>query len=142
MADLQQQESIAAGWNVSLGSLVNIATITPAGDEQFAPPKSLPLYDDGLVKIDGDGNIKLLGYASTSWMFTRLTYAQYWYLKNTYCSGGLSGPVTILTSVAGNVTTTWTRLNAIMILKKPKEQRSEYRYQDVEVLFTRLRTAS
>lgn len=136
-----QQESIATGWNASLGSLVNIASIKPTGDEYFGPPKSIPLFDDGIPKIDGDGGTTVQGYASTSWMFTRLTYAQYWYLRNTYCAGDLSGRVTILTTINGNPDS-WVRMNAYINLKKVKEFRSQFRYQEAEILFTRLRTAS
>lgn len=136
-----QQESIAAGWNVSLGSLINIATIKPTDDEYFGPPKSIPLFDDGILKTDGDGGITTQGFMSTTWMFTRLTYRQYWYLRNTYCAGDLSGQVTILTTLNGNPDT-WVRMNAYISLKKVKEFRSQFRYQEAEILFTRLRTAS
>ncbi len=129
---------IAAGWNVGSGSLVDITTITPVDDEPFAEPKALPLYDDGPTKIYGDGSTGIFGFAAVTWAWTRLTYAQYTYLKTTYCNGGLSGQVTILTTLGSS---TFVRMNAWIGLKKPKELRSEYRYQEAEITFTRLAVA-
>lgn len=134
-----EQYAIAAGLNVPYGSLVNIELILPGGDEYFAGPKALPLYDDGEVDPILDGDLQERGYASVTWFFTRLTYAQYSYLKTTYCNGGLSGDVTIYTTLGD---TTFYRMNAKIHLKKPKDLRSEYRYQDAEVLFVKLGLAA
>lgn len=136
-----QQESIAAGNNVSLGSLIRISSIIPTNDEYFADPKSTGLYDHGIVKYDGNGNIKLQGFALAQWMFTRLTWLQYYYASATWCSGGLSGPVTILTPL-NSQNGTYTRINAILHLPKPSELRSEYRYNEVMFKFTRLQVPS
>lgn len=130
---------IAAGYNVGSGSLVNIESITPTNDEPFAAPKALPLYDDGLPAVRGDGLITLRGFAAVTWQFGRLTFGQYSYLKSTYCGGGLSGLVTINTTLGGS---TYSRMNAVMVLKKPKELHSEYRYTEAEVEFTKLEAAS
>lgn len=134
-----QQEAIAAGFNVALVSLTPIASITPTGDEQFAPPKSTGLYDPGMFVVDGDGNINIQSFAVAPWMFTRLTWLQLYYASATWCSGGWSGPVTVLTPI-GSQNGTYTRLNAILILPKPSELRSEYRYQEAVWKFTRLKT--
>ncbi len=130
---------IAANWNVGSGSLVDITSITPTGDEPFAEPKALPLFDDGLVKIRGDGSTGIYGFAAVTWMWTRLTYAQFSYLRSNYCNGGLSGKVTINTTLGSS---TFVRMNAWITLKKPREMRAEYRYQDAEVIFSRLAVAS
>lgn len=136
-----QQEAIAAGWNVSLGSLIPIASITPSSDEAFAPPKSTGLYNPGKAIPSGDGNMFLQGYASIGWMFTRLTWLQYYYASTTWCSGGLSGPVTILVPL-NSQNGTYTRRNAILVLPAPKDLRSEYRYQEATFMFTRLKVPS
>ncbi len=135
---MSQGYKLAAGFNVALVNLVDITTIVPSGDEAFADPKVLPLYTDGIVKIRGDGLVTTQGYAAQPWYWTRLTYKQYYYLRTTYCSNGLSGPVTVLVNVGGN--TTLTRMNAIMVLNTPKDLKSEFRFQDVMATFTRLKT--
>jgi hypothetical protein len=134
---MSQGLKLAAGFDVALGSLVDITTITPTSDEPFADPKELPLYDDGILKIRGDGLVTTQGFATVVWMFTRATYAQYRWLRTQYCSNGLSGPVTILTRLGGSTSTT--RMNAIMVLPKPSEVKSEFRYQQLNVRFTRLK---
>lgn len=136
-----QQEAIAAGWNVALVSLVPITSITPTNDEVFGGPKSTGLYDPGVSKVAGDGNIFLLGYAAAQWLFSRLTWLQWYYASATWCAGGLSGPVTILTPL-NSQNGTYTRMNAILTLPKPSDLRSEYRYQEAVWKFTRLRTPS
>lgn len=136
-----QQESILAGWNQPLVNLIRISSIIPSGDEYFADPKSVGLYNLGMAHIDGDGNVKLLGYAMAPWMFTRLTWLQWAYASATWCNNGLSGPVTILTPLNSN-NGTYTRLNATLILPNPSEMRSQYRYTEATFRFTRLRTPS
>ena len=134
-----QQESIAAGYNVALVNLIRISSIIPSGDEYFGDPKSVGLYDQGIVKYNGLGGITTQGFRMAPWMFTRLTWLQYYYASATWCGGGLSGEVTILTPL-NSQNGTYTRLNAILHLPKPSELRSEYRYNEVPFKFTRLRT--
>ena len=136
-----QQEAIGVGWNVPQISLIRISSIKPTGDEYFADPKSTGLYNLGLAKIDGDGNVKLIGSRMAPWMFTRLTWLQWYYASATWCSGGLSGPVTIYTPL-NSQNGTYTRVNAILVLPQPSELRSEYRYNEATFKFTRLRTPS
>lgn len=137
---MSQGYKLAAGFDVALGSMIDITTITPSGDEPFSDPKVLPLYIDGIVKIRGDGLVTTQGFAAQPWFWTRMTYKQYYYLRTTYCSNGLSGPVTVMVNVGAN--TTLTRMNAIMILSTPKDIKSEFRFQDVLVMFTRLKVAA
>jgi len=128
--------SLAAGLNVALGGLLPIASITVGGDDQpFATPKGIPEYLDGDVEYDLDSHISVAGFASVTWLFGFMYFSQYAYLKTTYCAGGLSGDVTILTTLGSS---TFTRKNAVMTLKRPKDQRSKIWYTDVEVVFTRL----
>jgi hypothetical protein len=136
-----QQESIGVGWDVPLVSLIRISSIKPTDDEYFADPKSTGLYNLGMAKIDGDGNVKLIGFRMAPWGFTRLTWLQWYYASSTWCGNGLSGPVTILTPLNSH-NGTYTRVNAILILPNPSEMHSEYRYNDVQFKFTRLRTPS
>lgn len=124
-----------------LGSLVDITTIKPSGDSMyFADPKVLPLYDDGIIKTNGVGGVYVQGYAVQPWFFGFMTYKQYDYLRDTYCSGGLSGDVTVLVNIAGDATLT--RMNAKLVLDPPAKLKSFPWYKDVTIKFTRLRTAS
>lgn len=140
MTATAESYSIASGWDVALGSLVNVENITPTNDVPFDPPKGIPGYEEGNKKVRGDGLILTQGYANVTWHWTRLTYAQYAYLKSTYCSGGLSGQVTIYTTLGS---ASYSRMNAIMFLPMAKELRGEYgRYLEVDILFTHLKPAA
>lgn len=132
---------IAAGHNVIIGSLVNIETITPSGDEPFAAPKAFPLYDDGQVHMKLNRLVFTSGFPNIQWLWTRLTYKQYLYLRSTYCSGGLSGFVTIYTTLADGLTT-YHRMNASIVLKKMVDIKSEYRFQECPVQFVGLEAAA
>lgn len=136
-----QQEAIAAGWNVALGSLVTLTSITPAGDEAFGGVESTPLYDPGIVKIDGNGNVFLQGYATAKWKLTRLTYLQWYYAYVNWGINSMSGPVTIYTPLWSQ-NGTYTRMNAILTLPKPPDMRHQYRYTEAEFTFTRLKVSS
>jgi hypothetical protein len=118
----------------------DITTLKPTGDEFFADPKVLPLYDDGIIKMDGTGQVFVQGYAVQPWFWTRLTFKQLDYLRDTFCSGGLSGNVTVLVNVGGDASLT--RMNAVLVLPKPSELKGFPWYQGVTVKFTRLRTTS
>lgn len=131
---------IATGHNVPLVNLAILSSITPVGDLPFPLPKGLPTYDDGKVDPVLNGELQERGYAAATWFFTRLSYAQYAYLRTTYCAGGLWGLVTIYTQLEGQAA--FTCVNAIMHLKKAVEIRSEYRYQDVVIEFTRIGLAA
>lgn len=131
---------IGVGHNVPQINLVNITSIDPGSmGDPFASPKALPLYDPGSVEQDLEVGLMTVGFAGVTWKFTRLSYAQYTYLSSTYCNNGLSGDVTIYTTLG---TDTYYRMNAKMHLKKPIEIRSEYRYQEAEVKFVKLWTAA
>ncbi len=137
---MSQGYKIASGSNVAIGSMSDITTLKPTGDEFFADPKVLPLYNDGILKIAGDGSTYIQGYAVQPWFWTRLTFKQYDYLRDTFCAGGLSGNVTVLVNVAGDATLT--RMNAVLIMPKPSDLKGFPWYQGVTVNFTRLRAAS
>lgn len=133
---------IGVGHDVAIGTdLKNIESITPTGDEPFSAPKAFPLYDDGQIKMKLNRLVYASGFPSITWQFSRLTYLQYLYLRNTYCSGGLSGFVTIYTTL-GTSLTNYSRMNASMVLKKMNEIKSEYRFQECPVLFVGLEAAA
>lgn len=126
---------LAANYNQPLGNLLDIELIIPPGDTAFVGPSVIKHYDDGLVVPQLDGLDYTEGYAETTWTFGFLTFPQYAYLKSTYCGGGLTGKVTIYTTLGS---TTFSRKNAIMKLKKPNEMRGTLWYVEAEVLFRKL----
>lgn len=136
---------IGAGYNVASGSLVNIESIKPTGDKYFYPPDAFGSYRSGLRKTRLTDVDFLAGYASLVWRFDRLTRAQLYYLMSTYCSGGLSGLVTIntTTNVISSGAPTYTRLNAVMHLPDLAEaQKNTTIFVHVPVQFRKLATAS
>lgn len=115
---MTQGYKIGVGYNVTIGSLVDIATISVSG-QKFADPKVTPLFDDGEVVDRLDSLLDAEGFQTETWQFGILFQFQYTYLSLTYCGGGLSGKVTILTNLG--TTSTFYRKNAIMRLKKRSE---------------------
>lgn len=136
------QYSIAATWNVALGSLINIENITPSGDRAFRAPKAYGLQDAGIIKISGNGLDFKSGYPFVIWRFDVLTWKQYEYLKTTYCAGGNRGKVTVYTRTS--ITSgTYTRYNAIIVVPKQIETDGEFfAPKRVDVVMTRLTTPS
>ncbi len=104
---------IAAGYNVSIGSLVNIETIKPTNDQYFHAPQSIGFYDPGQPNVRGDHLYAFNGFASAPWFWAAMTRAQLAYIRTTYCNGGWSGPVTIYTTT-GDIT--YARYNADMLV--------------------------
>ena len=139
MSDTTQQESIAVGWNVALVSLTLWTSIHPSGEEYLAAVKSMPLYDDGLPKVRGDGSIGDVGYATITWLAGFDSYAQYAYIRSTYCSYGRTGPVTIYTPLYGGLT--YYRMNAVIEVPTPKQIQSDsvYWYKQVPITFHQLK---
>jgi hypothetical protein len=140
------QYSIASGWNVALVSLVNIETIKPTGDVYFYPPQSYGFYNAGQDIIRSDGSLYVAGYPSTQWIWAgnpsgRLTPGQEYYLQQTYCNGGRSGQVTILTTtdVVSNGEPTYARFNAIIRLSKlPDSGKNFKNFGQFVAYFTRM----
>lgn len=135
-----QQDAIAAGWDVPLLSLTLFTSILPTSDSmKFVGPEVTPHYNPGLIKITGSGFVKTLGYKSTKWMEGILTYLGYAYLSNTYCSGGLSGKITVYTTLGSP---TYVRVNAIMILDAPDSYQAQNWFKKAPVHITRIKPAS
>lgn len=127
---------IGAGWNLPLGSLTNIETIIPTNDVAFYAPQSWGSFDDGAVRLRPDGSIYHAGFASVHWSWRRMTRAQYQYLRDTYCSGGRSGTVTIYTRT--DTEATYERYNAVMQVPKMPEANPNFTNFGCEVLMVRL----
>lgn len=134
-----QQYAIGAGYNMPLISLVRISVIIPTDDIAFASPKGTPLYNPGSPYTNTNGVIATTGFRKQTWRFDFMTYEQWAYLSSTYCSGGISGPVTILTTLGSS---TFYRMNAIIDIKQPTVFQSSNWYQRVDIDFTRLAAAS
>jgi hypothetical protein len=136
MTIADQQDAIGVGWNVPLISLTLFTSILPTSDSmRFVGPEVTRHYNPGLIKITGTGKVKTLGYPSTKWLEGILTYLGYAYLSTTYCSGGLSGYVTVYTTLG---TPTYVRRNAILILDAPDSYQGVNWYKTAPVHITRI----
>lgn len=109
---------IGAGYNVALASLVNIETILPTNDRKFYAPMAYGLSAPGVRKGRLNGVGFRSGFSHVIWFFKVATRAQYEYLSTTYCSSGLSGQVTIYTTVGKS---TYARYNAVIDLPATEE---------------------
>lgn len=131
--------AIASGWNVAANSLVNIETIKPTGDiYYFFAPKAYGYYDPGKRTVRGDGTITVVGFPTVAWIWDVVTRLQHEYLIATYSTGGntYSGKVTINTRLG---TSTYVRMNAVIIIPKPIESDGPtYAFRNYRVEFTRL----
>ena len=135
-----QNNRIAAGWNVPLLSMPNIETIIPTNDRAFYPPTAYGHYSPGQQRIRMDGLVYMAGYPSLVWLFDVLTRLQQEYLRTTYCAGGFSGKVTIYTPLG---TSTYVRMNAVMILPSPNATDGKfYAFKAYPVQMTRLAAAA
>lgn len=137
---MTQGLKIGAGWNVALGSLTDIATISVSGIK-FADPKTQYFYGHGQRTIRADGSVYDSGYPYITWRFGIMTFAQYPYAQSTWCSGGWSGQVTIYCPL--NDPSSFQRMNAVLIVPQQTELRAHLGwYIDVPFMFTRLVAAS
>lgn len=133
---MSQGYKIAPNWNVSLGSLVDITAISVNG-KPFADPKVIPFYSPGQRLIRADGSVYNAGFAEVTWQFGFMFFDQYYYLSSTYCGGGWSGEVTILTSLA-NIGS-FARMNAQLIMPQQTELKAGLGwFTDVPIKFTML----
>ena len=128
------QYKIAANYNVSAGSLVNIETIKPTGDAYFFAPAAQFHHAPGarLGRLNGVGFRR--GYPFVDWLMT-LTIAQYEYLKTTYCSGGFSGEVTINTRLG---TSAYFRCNAVIDVPETEGNGEYYAFPAIKIHFTKV----
>lgn len=126
-----QQYSLAPGWNNAAGYVV-LEETTVSG-KRFTHIQGLGTLDDGEERFYINGTRDDVGEAAFSWLFTRLTLAQYDYLLNTINQGRRSNLVTARTRFN---TTTYYDVNAVMTLPKVSAlSRSYGNYLDVRVDF-------
>jgi|SRR6056297_320076 len=136
MAVFQPQYKIAVGNNNAAG-LTALESITPAGDNNFAPLRIYWNYNPGDRRIRADGTLYHAGFPSQLWRARVLTKLQWLYLKDTYCNSGYSGAVTIRTRFGDP--DTYANYNAILTLPKEIDTTQTSRvYVDVDLVFTRL----
>lgn len=131
---------IAANHNVALNSLVNIETIVPTNDRAFFAPQAYGFGTPGQLAFRLYESLGFRrGFPSTGWLFQVATRLQYAYLSTTYCGGGLSGLVTIYTTLGGSGVT-YARYNATLHLPAPIETPGGefYAYRNLRVLFNHL----
>lgn len=129
------QYAIAAGHDNAV-NLVNIETIKPTGDKFFVPPQAYSTFDDGILRVRGDGARYTTGRKLFTWPFRVLTAAQYRYLMTNYTTGGnsYSGPVTVKTRKPSGAYETY---NATLYLPKlPDLTRRYLTYRDVLITFS------
>ncbi len=138
MTIADQLDAIGAGWNVAEMSLTLLTSISVGGQKVFGP-QVIPHYNPGLIKFKGTGLVKTLGYKSVRWLEGILTYDQWAYFSSTYCDNGLSGKVTVLTNLG---TSSYVRLNAIMVLPVPDTMQAKNWYTAAPIMLTRLVPAS
>lgn len=118
-ADIQ----IAVGNNNAAG-LVALESITPSGDIAFLPVRQYGTFNAGETKTRLNGRPYFAGVQSTQFICAVVTWAQFKYLKTTYCNGGYSGLVTI--RIRTDSPATYANYNAVLVL--PKESDLAVRY--------------
>ena len=133
-----QQDKIGVGWDVALVDLVLLTSIVVTG-QRFVGPQVIAHYNPGLIKFRGTGTVKTLGYKSIKWLEGILTYDQWAYLSSTYCSNGISGLVTVYTNLG---TSSYVRLNGIMVLPVPDTMQAKNWYTSAPVTIGRLQPAA
>lgn len=127
---------IGVGYNVALVDLVNIELIIPTGDIAFYPPNGYWHHSPGVRKGRGNGLGFYAGYDSVRWQIDVVTQKQNQYLRDTYCSGGFSGQVTIYTRIG---TIAYARFNAVMDLPETQNERQLGNwFEGYQIVFTRL----
>ena len=94
----QNLYAIAAGYDVSIGSLVRLTSVTASPDTHpFMAPSARGFYDSGKERVRLNGVHFYGGYSLTGWSWAAMSWAQYCYLLNTPLAGAFSAPVTIYT---------------------------------------------
>lgn len=128
------QYKIAANYNVSANSLVNVETIKPTNDVYFFAPAAQFHSSPGarVGRLNGVGFRR--GFTFVDWLMT-LTVAQYEYLKSTYCNGGFEGLVTINTRLG---TSAYSRCNAVISVPETEGNGEYYAFPSIKIHFSRI----
>jgi hypothetical protein len=126
-----QEYSLAPGHNNTAGYVV-VENTTVSG-VKFVHVQGVGTYDDGEEVTFVDGSKDDQGEAMYTWLFTKMTLAQYDWLYNTPNAGRRSNRVTSRTRFK---TLTYQDVNAIMTLPKTSTLARSYgNYLDVPVTF-------
>ncbi len=123
--------AIASGWNVPQISLTRLIDISVSG-ELYAGPKAITFYDDGDIHPKTNRAAFSSGYPNVKWLVGIAYYEQYTYAKTTWCAGGLSGDVTIYTTLGG---VSFSRMNATLWLDKPVQMHGKIWYTEMPMTF-------
>lgn len=131
----------APGYDVALGSLIRITSVTASGDQKpFPAPQCQGFFDPGDRSAITNGLDFFSGYNSTALYFAALTWNQYAYIYNTILSGAFSGPVTLFLRLGFDA---YTRKNAVLHLPTQVETDAKfYSPKKVTCPVTRLRNAA
>ena len=93
-------------------------------------------YNGGELQTNTNGRATFIGFASTSFEFSVLTYAMYEYLNDTFLGGNNSADVTVRTRRDG---TAFANYNAVMTLPFTSELTKRFgAYTNVVAQLTRL----
>lgn len=111
---------IAAG-NNNTGGLVAWESITPTSDKPFLAPVLFGKLVGGETAIRADGSVYKRGYPVVFGEFGAITQAQVFYLYNTFCGGGYSGPITAKLRLLDP--NTYVSINATLVLPDLNSQK-------------------
>jgi len=125
---MSQQYALAAGHNNAAG-LITLSKTNVGGRPIFV--RGAGGYRPGELVVNLAGGLAPLGFASETWIVSVLLYAQYEWLRNTFCAGGYSGRVTVRTRTDGLA---YANYNAILHVPASGElTRVLGRYENVEL---------
>lgn len=131
-----QDYQLAAGHD-NAGGLTNVETTIPASQQQTFLPQGRGNFDEGVLRVRGDGLTYLTGFQAFSWPLDVLPYAQWDFMRTTYTTGGnsFSGKVTVRTRLIDG---TYANFNALLHLPEPPDETKKFvALRDTEILFTR-----
>jgi hypothetical protein len=89
---MSQQYALAAGHN-NAANLITLSKTNVGGKPSSCAAQGAT--DRVSLIVNLAGGLAPLGFASETWLVSVLLYAQYEWLRATFCSGGYSGRVTV-----------------------------------------------
>lgn len=120
MASYDPFLQIAAAHN-NTGGLTAIEDALTTDSVAKATVQSWGNFSLGEKRFRADGTLYHVGFPSTTWIFSIMSFTQYEAIQNTYCGayGAFSGLVTIKTNTVR--ATTYGNYNATLLLPHPNE---------------------
>jgi len=95
-------------------------------------------YDNGIARITGAGTAFVSGFPSIIWRLSAVTWEQEEYIRDTYCSGGLSGLVTVRTNT-NDLPEVFANYDAVLSVNKFVDSDIVWRrFRNYEMRFSRL----